>query len=141
MKTILNLKSFGEVKLSARIIDGDAQFSNSTANDRYNHHYKFRVYVTYNGKKASFTYMTSYNDWLNGVEELSDDDFRNAFSCFLTDAISSADSFDDFCYAFDYSNDSIKALRIYKTCKRSYKSATRLFGNSLSDVLEDLGEY
>ena len=126
MKTTIKF-SFGEVKMNARIIDGDAQFPGEDS--RFYHHYKYQISLSYDGRVRKFTYMTSYYDWHEGKEELDESDFKHALNCFLSDSYAAQDSFEFFCNEFGYSNDSIKALKIYKACKRDAKKAKFVFAD------------
>lgn len=132
--------SFGQVKMSSRLVDGDYQFS--VDESRFNHHYRFEIRMSYNGKRCYFRYATSYLDWRNAKEELDESDYMNALNCVLSDSYAAQGSFKDFCSEFGYSDDSIKALNTYKECKRLYERLNKLFSglNSLSikDELEEM---
>lgn len=51
--TTLNV-SFGQVKMSSRLVDGDYQFNGDGS--RFNHHYRFQVRVQFNKKVRYFSY-------------------------------------------------------------------------------------
>lgn len=138
MKATLNF-SFGQVKMSSRLVDGDYQFSEDES--RYNHHYRFKVRISYNGKYKYFSYWTSYQDWRNAKEELDESDYMNALNCVLSDSYAAQGSFKDFCSESGYSDDSIKALKVYKACKRNAERLNKLFsGLDLLSVQNELEE-
>lgn len=56
MKATLKF-SFGNVVMSSRLVDGDYQISEDES--RYNHHYRFMVRISYDGKCRYFSYWTS----------------------------------------------------------------------------------
>ena len=58
----------------------------------------------------------------------SEHDVLNAFYCFVSDALSGLDSFDEFCGEFGYDTDSRKAKKVYKACKRAYEKFKRVSG-------------
>lgn len=43
-------------------------------------------------------------------------------------------TFDDFCQAYGYDNDSIKALKVYKNVKKEWKAINSIF----SDIIDEL---
>ena len=139
MKATLKF-SFGNVVMSSRLVDGDYQFNGDGS--RFNHHYRFQVRVQFNKKVRYFSYWTSYNDWRNGKEELDESDYKNALNCILSDTYAAQDTFKDFCSEFGYSDDSIKALKTYKECKRNAERVNKLFGGfdllSIQNELEEM---
>ena len=138
MKATLNF-SFGQVKMSSRLVDGDYQISEDES--RYNHHYRFMVRISYDGKCRYFSYWTSYNDWRNAKEELDESDYKKALNCILSDSYAAQNTFEDFCSEFGCSTDSIKALRMYKDCKYNSKKMESLFsGLDLLSVQNELEE-
>lgn len=132
MKVTLNF-SFGQVKMSSRLVDGDYQFSEDES--RYNHHYRFMVRISYDGKCRYFSYWTSYNDWRD------ESDYKNALNCILSDSYAAQNTFEDFCSEFGYSTDSIKALGTYKDCKYYSQKMESLFsGLDLLSIQNELEE-
>lgn len=125
--------------MSSRLVDGDYQFS--VDESRFNHHYRFEIRMSYNGKRCYFRYATSYLDWRNAKEELDESDYMNALNCVLSDSYAAQGSFKDFCSEFGYSDDSIKALNTYKECKRLYERLNKLFsGLNLLSIQNELEE-
>ena len=138
MKATLKF-SFGNVVMSSRLVDGDYQFS--VDESRFNHHYRFEIRMSYNGERCYFRYATSYMDWRNGKEELDESDYMNALNCVFSDSYAAQGSFNDFCSDFGYSDDSIKALKTYKECKRNAERLNKLFsGLDLLSVQNELEE-
>ena len=139
MKATLKF-SFGKVIMQSRIIDGDYQFNDYDS--KLNHHYRFEIRVSYNGKRCCFRYATSYMDWRDGKEELDESDYMNALNCIFLDSYAAQGSFKDFCSEFCYSDDSIKALKTYKECKRNAERLNKLFGGldllSIQNELEEM---
>lgn len=52
--------SFGKVVMNSLLIDGDYQFGGDEC--IYNHHFRFEISASYNGKITCFRYATSYTD-------------------------------------------------------------------------------
>ena len=94
-------------------------------NDTYKHNI-FNITIS-NGKiRRQFKFYDSCQNYLNGKTELSEEDTFFAFRCILEDGIFGSYGFDDFCSELGYSNDSIRALKIYKACKRTLKKLNEL---------------
>lgn len=96
----------------------------------------YRITLTYNGKKCSFTFNDNY---------LNKSTIEDFIYCLLSDSdcYESSKNFDDFCNMFGYDNNSIKALNIYKACKKQNDKVKRLFTieevNFLYSELDELG--
>lgn len=80
---------------------------------------KFNVELEYNGRAIEITcYERNYIP-----------DFNILFSNLVSDArCVHENSFPDFCDNYGYDNDSIKALNIYKSCKKEKKKLLYLLG-------------
>lgn len=65
-----------------------------------------------------------------------------AFYCFLSDGEGSLYNFSDFCANFGYDEDSRKAYRIFRDCKKSLKKAKRIGIDEemACDIMNDLSE-
>lgn len=102
---------------------------------------KYFVYVTNtdNGEKTRFTFWDSLDNTRRGVV-LDGDDLLNAFYCFVSDALSGSENFSDFRGEFGYDEDSRSAERIYKACKRSYKSFVRVSGLPYDEIFDFANE-
>lgn len=106
------------------------------------YHNKFRVTVSADGKAVSFDFYGSQADFEKGVKDLTEDDLKLAFRSFIEDSVGGSQDFNDFCAEMGMSNDSIKALNIWKSCKKSTRKAERLgMGKGCRyDVLNELSE-
>ena len=96
----------------------------------------YRITLTHNGKKCSFIFNDNY---------LNESNKNNFVYCLLSDSgcYESSKNYDDFCNMFGYDNNSIKALNIYKACKKQNEKVKRLFNDKeiqqLNDELYELG--
>lgn len=59
----------------------------------------------------------------------------------ISDAQCAADSFEGFCSEFGYDADSIKALGIYKACKKNAIKIARLLGEDLKEFEQAAQDY
>jgi len=92
------------------------------APQNWNNH---RVTVTTENGKCSFEFWAS----IAHPKIQSESDIIGALSCFVSDAMSSKDSFEDFCSELGYDSDSRKAYKIFKACERSYVKFERIIGD------------
>lgn len=96
----------------------------------------FKVTLSYNDKSINFIFHDNY------LNESKKEDFIYSL---LADAQAYEynPTFESFCYEFGYSSDSIKALKIYKCCKKQYAKLYNLFTtievNQLWQELEKSG--
>lgn len=107
--------------------------------NNYNNHI-VTIKNTNNGKKTRFDF------WCSIVEPdfKNESDLLNAFYCFVSDAVSGLDSFYDFCRNFGYDEDSRRAEKTWKACKKSLEKFIRVsefssdeiydFANELSEI-------
>lgn len=132
----MNSATFRNYTISAEYLgDKAAPWSDEQREQNYNRH---RVIVRNraNGKRVSFDFWAS----LANPELRSPSDLRNAFECFLTDAIAGEQDFDSFCGDFGYDNDSRKAENIYKACVKTAQKAARLVDGDLYELANALRE-
>lgn len=61
---------------------------------------------------------------------------EDVLDCLFMDADMGAKSFDDFCFEFGYSNDSIKAFDTYRTCMKNGKKLRKALGPKYNEVKE-----
>ena len=113
--------------------------------DKYTHNvFNITISRKVNGKtvRRQFKFYDSYQNYLDGKTELSEKDTLLAFRCIIEDAILGSYSFDDFCSELGYSNDSIRALKIYKACKRTLDKLMDLgiYESELYDIVNKLSE-
>ncbi len=123
--------TFEGVRISAKLINEDIEQTTQPKDSaRTLYCNQFRVSLSKDGKRASFLYHGSHQDWQNQKTELSEKDLLNALYCFVSDAESGEEPFEDFCANFGYDEDSRTAERIYKACKKSAEKLQRLNFNS-----------
>lgn len=133
METIIKTQQ-GEFKIKSKFIGGKlATWSKNDKQQNYNYH---RITVIHNGKRTGFDF------WASIVEpELSkENDLQHAFYCFLSDAISAKDTFENFCSEFGYDTDSRNAERIYKACEKSLSKFERIFEGDIYDLINEVSE-
>ena len=105
--------------------------------DEYNdRHSKVTIKNLENGKRTSFDFWGS----IKNPRLESDYDLLNAFYCFVSDAISGLESFENFCGEFGYDTDSRKAEKTYKLCKRAYVKFNRVSGFSDDEMYDFINE-
>lgn len=94
-------------------------------------------------KNADTGLRTRFDFWssIAHPELESKYDLLNAFYCFVSDAVSGVDTFEDFCAELGYDPDSRNAEKIHNACRRAYKKITRIApGVDVYDLLNDLSE-
>lgn len=103
--------------------------------NNYNYH---KVIV----KNAETGATTSFDFWASIARpELNRErDVLNAFYCFVSDAVAGAGSFDDFCDEFGYNSDSIKALKTFRACEKSYNKFSRVSNFNIDEMYSFLDE-
>ena len=128
LKTITEFVQENKIRLIK--CEDVAENPNIQNDDWQANHYKitlkrgYQVLTTYFSKGIALDHGVT-------VEELLD--------CMANDCSFSGENFNDWCDEYGYSNDSIKALEIYKTIKRQTRQLTqflgeKLFNNLLNDV-------
>lgn len=122
--------AFKNIRVSARYVGNEAAPFNP---DNY-HNHRVRVYNVDNRKRTSFKFWAS----VMNPELCSRYEVLNALYCFVSDAVSGLDSFEDFCRNFGYDPDSRSAYKIWQICQRSSVKALRVFGLSRSELYEFL---
>lgn len=117
---------------------GDKPAPWSDSRENWNHH-NITVRSTETGKKTRFDFWASImNPHLS-----SKYDVLNAFYCFVSDAVSGLEDFSEFCREFGYDEDSRRAEKVWKSCRRSYEKLSRMSGFSrdeIYDLCNALGE-
>lgn len=81
----------------------------------------WRVTLHYQGRRYSF-------DYWQGVGIKDAPTAEGVLESLLADTQSACGSFNDFCKDYGYSEDSIKAKRIYDACHRQDRRLKKLFG-------------
>lgn len=104
--------------ISAKLIDSGVNFPYCTDKTL---HDKYLISVVCGETKINFTYYDSAFAFQSGKRELDESDLKNAFYCFVSDAISGEMSFEDFCSEFGY-NYNTRSRSVWRTCgKHAYK--------------------
>ena len=94
-------------------------------------HNHYRVKITHDKKSHTFDFFGSINEYEKS--ELSS--VVDALNCFMSDAdIGSYCDFSEFCRSMGQDEDSISALKTFKSCQKSYKALQRL------DIPNDIKE-
>jgi hypothetical protein len=124
--------SFKNIRVSAVYVgDEPAPFNP----DNY-HKHRVSVYNTVTHKRTSFKFWASImNPELSTCYQV-----LNALYCFVSDAVSGLDSFEDFCRTMGYDPDSRKAYETWQICQRSSVKALRVLGVSRSELYDFLNE-
>ena len=121
--------------VSAKLVEEGAASPWSKKGELVNH---FKVTVKVGNKSTSFDFWGSINDYNNGVTEL--EDLKNALYCFVNDACSADQSFENFCREFGYDEDSRTAERTYKACCKSLDKYNKLTSANIYDTVNALNE-
>jgi hypothetical protein len=131
-----------EFKVKSKFMRTVDKFPN-TINDKYDgQHNQFLITVKHNGIVRRFSFYGSTADYNAGIKELTEADTKDAFKCFIEDAISGDMTFDDFCDNMGYDTDSRIAERIWELCKKALVKAhdLRLNYDDLCEIANDLNE-
>ncbi len=128
MTTKVQINDEESLEISSKLTGTAEGFS---APRRYNN--VFTVTVTNGGIAETFDYHISTHDTQNGKKALADEDHISAFYCFLGDAISGSQSFEEFCAELGYDEDSRKAEKIWKACQEATQKADNL---SIGDLYQ-----
>lgn len=92
------------------------EMENANGLKNWNNHI-ITVIDTETNRRLRFDFWSSIHQ---GYKDLEDEKaLLWAFDCFLGDAISGEDSFEDFCSELGYDEDSRKAYKIWRACQRS----------------------
>jgi hypothetical protein len=122
--------SFKNIRVSAVYVGNEAAPFNP---DNY-HNHRVCVYNTVTHKRTSFKFWAS----IVSPELGSRYEVLNALYCFVSDAVSGLDSFEDFCRNFGYDIDSRSAYQTWQACQRSSVKALRVLGVSRSELYDFL---
>lgn len=111
----------GDIRIiTSERFDKAAPWCDDGQRENWNNH---KVAIKYGGKSLSFDYWCS----IARPNFEKRNDLLCAFMNFLDDALSGQENFKYFASNFGYSDDSIKALKIYQACQKHLKKALRLF--------------
>lgn len=131
-ETTININGI-DLKIKSKIKNYGVKFPNTDSKDTMLHNQFTITLINKTQTKRTFNYYGSNRDYENGIDELNDSDMKFAARSIFDDATYSINSFDDFCSELGYSNDSIKASKMYNECNR-----TRLRLNALGFNSDDL---
>ena len=148
MKTEIKFKDGKTFGLTSRLVAEGVDFLQESGSPYHN---KFKVTVRRTDaalatvipviRAVSFDFYGSQADFEKGVKDLTEPELKLAFRNFLEDALSGSQDFEEFCREMGMSNDSIRALNIWKSCKKSMRKAERLGMASMCfDALNELSE-
>lgn len=119
--------------ISAKLIESGVNFPFCTDN---NLHDKYLVSVVCGESKIRFAYYDSEFAFQSGKRELNENDLKNAFCSFVSDAISGKMAFEDFCSEFGYEISSPSG-HSYNTRSHSIWTACRRYSDKLDNLLPD----
>jgi hypothetical protein len=103
--------------------------------ENWNHH-RVTVYNTKTKARCSFDFWASIAE----PELRKAYDVRSAFYCFVSDALSGKECFEEFCSSLGYDSDSITALKTFNACERALQKAERVIDGDLYDFANELQE-
>jgi cellulose biosynthesis protein BcsQ len=105
------------------------------SSDNFNNH-MVTVTNTETEQKITFEFWASIaNPELN-----KEYDILNAFYCFVSDAVSGSESFNEFCSNLGYDEDSRTAEKIYKKCKKQLEKLNKIYDGDIYDLVNKLSE-
>jgi len=90
--------------------------------------FKCRFYNKWNHKSMTVNFKTSYQDYLDGVEEISVYDVLACLQKYDCGSLS------DFAHEFGYDTDKKETEEIYKACVKEYNGVLRVFQGCLEDL-------
>jgi hypothetical protein len=134
-----------EFIIESKLSKTGVKFPFTDKND-YTLHNKFTIKVSrvIDGKKITkrFSFYDNYENFQKGIKDLDEKSLLFAFRCILEDGLAGTYEFNDFCSEYGYSNDSIKALRIYNECKKTLSKLLDLgiFESEITDLLNELSK-
>lgn len=101
---------------------------------------EFRVTVKVGKVRVSFLYYCSHQDFQNGLTSLNMPELWNAFYCFVSDAVSGSQTFDEFCSELGYSPDSRAAAKTHRACQRSHGKLSRIYTGDIYELLNAVND-
>lgn len=113
--------------------DKTADWGNGTTNNR---NYKVTVTNTETSAKAKFDFWSS----ISHPKLEKDYDVLNALYCFVSDAVSGDQTFEDFCGELGYDTDSISAKKTWKACKKQLEKLGSIYDGDIYDLVNELSE-
>jgi hypothetical protein len=96
-------------------------------------HRKESISNPYKGQKCSLEFLAKHNATVTVIPSIADVLFG-----LLMEAVSSTESFEDFCGNFGYDTDSRKALETYLTCQETHSKLIKFLGHETFNDLAPL---
>lgn len=124
--------------ISAKLITSGVHFPFDPSDTLF--HNQFSISVKTDKGRFTSPFYGSHSDYINGKDELTNDDLQDCFSMLCSDAISGSDSFSDFCSNLGYDEDSRRAEKTYKECKKIADKFSRITSVDLYDLSNSLQE-
>ena len=88
-------------------------------------HQRYKVTISTQFSDKSFFFYDSYQNYLD-KKSLTENDVPFILYCIFTDAIEGLNSFNEFCANMGFSEDSIRAYKIYRACRNTYHKLRQL---------------
>lgn len=132
------------LNVTATLVESGVPFPNESK-EHAGVHNKFRCTVSnpQNGRKMSVTWYGSQKDYWEGKSEIDEGMVRSILSSIYLDAscYNCSRDFSDFCAEFGYSDDSMRAMKIYKACKSEAERWAKVSEGLDERTLEEIGNY
>lgn len=132
------------LNVTAKAMEYGVRFPDTDRNDNTLH---IKFYCTISnpatGAKMGLTWYDSHNNYMLGKDEIDEAMARLIVYAASSDAscYDCARDFDDFCAELGYDNDSRRALKIYRACKRISESWGRVSNGLSEETLDEIREY
>lgn len=121
--------NFQDFSISAKYL-GNKQ---AAWGDNWNNH---KITVKRSGASVSFDFWAS----IAHPEIDSEYDVLNAFYCFVSDAISGAMPFEEFCSELGYDTDSRKAYQTWNACQAAHRKLRKIYSGDIYELANELQE-
>ena len=105
------------------------------SDNNFNNH---MVKITNTDTKMS----TSFEFWASimNPEIIKESEVLEAFSCFISDAMSGENDYNEFCSEFGYEEDSRQARSTWRACQRANNKLKRIYDKDIYDLANELQE-
>ena len=96
----------------------------------------YRVFISYNGKKTSFTFGDSLQNGYDGkTPESNPEEYRQTIlDCLVSDSYT-PENFNEFCSEYGYNEDSRKAFKTYKRVIKQAEKINKVFSTEDLEAL------
>lgn len=134
-----------DFRIKVKFIGESYGFPGDTEEKHKGYHNQFKICLTNKDtkKRVYFNFYGSTADYNNGKAYIEEREFPFLLYCFVSDARSGLESFDDFCSEFGYDTDSRSAEKIHKLCTKSADKAYKLgieTDQQFCDLINELNE-